>query len=68
MAVPAHLAGVCSGTTDMAKSQNKSGRETRKTKNEQPSGKKLPRYLRESGAAQVEIPAFKPTKKAPPAN
>lgn len=52
----------------MAKSQNKSGRETRKTKNEQPSGKKLPRYLRESGAAQVEIPAFKPTKKAPPAN
>jgi hypothetical protein len=52
----------------MAKSQNKGGRETRKTKNEQPSGKKVPRYLRESGEAHVEIPAYKPSKKSPPAN
>ncbi len=52
----------------MTKSQNKGGRETRKTKNEQQGGKKVPRYLREGGEANVEIPAFKPTKKSPPAN
>jgi hypothetical protein len=68
MAVPARFAGVCSGATDRAKSQNKSGRETRKTKSAQASGKKLPRYLRESGEAHVEIPAYKPSKKSPPAN
>jgi len=52
----------------MAKSQNKNGRETRKTKTDQQAGKKVPRYLREGSEAHVEIPAFKPTKKAPPAN
>mgnify|MGYP006426201381 CR=1 FL=1 len=52
----------------MAKSQNKSGRETRKSKNDQPSGKKVPRYLREGEGAHVDIPTFKPAKKTPAAS
>jgi hypothetical protein len=52
----------------MAKSQKKSGRETRKEKQDQPTGKKVPRYQREGGGAHVEIPEFKPAKKSPPAN
>jgi len=47
----------------MAKSQKKTGRETRKPKNEQASGKKVPQYLREGGDAHVVIPDFKPSKK-----
>jgi hypothetical protein len=51
----------------MAKSQKKSGRETRKPKHEQPTGKKIPRYLREGGASHLAIPEFTPAKKSAPA-
>jgi hypothetical protein len=54
----------------MAKSQKKSGRETRKPKagSGAPSKGKLPRYLRDSEGEHVQIPKFKPEKKAPPAS
>lgn len=48
----------------MAKAQKRSGREARKTKNNESGTKtKLPKYLRENETTHVQIPAHKPEKK-----
>lgn len=52
----------------MAKSQNKSGRETRKAKAAAGKTKdKLPRYLSESDGGQIQIPTGRPATGKPTA-
>lgn len=52
----------------MAKSQKKSGRETRKTKAAAGKTKdKLPRYLSESAGGQIQIPTGQPPTGKPAA-